>query len=145
MLKKCKFVRTDNMGATKVPSLIKSAKYFESDVAAEIENGELVTIGTLLDGEREVHKATTPESGDTYIGIVCTPELEYEETGYHGLDTYKNKADQVIRVFMLQKGDIFSIGNEGSGADKTVDSNVVAKFIGTEVSGRYTYNVYEVM
>jgi len=140
-----KFVRLDNMAATKVPSLLKSAKYFESDVATAIENGELVTIGELVTGEREIHKATEPVSGDTYIGLVCTPEVEYDEKGYHDLDTFANDADEVIRVAMLQKGDIFSIANEGAGADKEVDGEIVAKFMGAEVSGRFTYNVYEVM
>jgi len=140
-----RFVRTDNMSATKVPSLIKSAKYFDAKgAAAKIDNGEFVSIGALLTGEREVHKATTAAATDTYIGLVCTPELEYDEKGYHGIDTYGNIADQVIRVFVLQKGDIFSIGNEGAaGADKAFAS-LTAKFIGTETVGRYSYNVYEV-
>ena len=138
-----KFVRTDNMAATKVPSLIKSAKFYVADVATKIENGELVTIGALVDGEREIHKATTPVEEDTYIGLVCTPELQYDENGYHGVDTFENAADKVLRVFILQKGDIFSIGNEGAGADKTAGT-LTAKFLGTETSGRFTYNVYEV-
>lgn len=140
-----RFVRTDNMAATKVPSLIKSAKYFNaSDKASKVENGEIVAIGNLLPDEREVHKATTAETTDTYVGLVCTPELEYDEKGYHGIDTYNNAADQVIRVFILQKGDIFSIGNEGAaGADKSFESLTI-KFIGTESVGRYSYNVYEV-
>lgn len=138
-----KFVRTDNMAATKVPSLIKSAKFFVGNVATKIENGELVTIGALVDGEREIHKATTPIAEDTYIGLVCTPELRYEENGYHGVDTFENSADKAIRVFILQKGDIFSIGNDGIGADK-VAGELTAKFLGVETSGRFTYNVYEV-
>lgn len=141
-----KVVRLDNMAATKVPSLIKSAKYMESDVATAIENGELVTIGALVDGEREIHEATAPVSGDTNIGIVCTPELLYNQNGVADGDlaNYTNKADAVIRVMILQKGDIFSIAGESTSADKDVDGEVVAKFMGTEVAGRYTYNVYEV-
>lgn len=141
-----KVVRLDNMAATKVPSLIKSAKYMESDVATAIENGELVTIGALVDGEREIHEATAPVSGDTNIGIVCTPELLYDQNGVADGDlaNYTNEADAVIRVMILQKGDIFSIAGESTSADKDVDGEVVAKFMGTEVAGRYTYNVYEV-
>lgn len=141
-----KVVRLDNMAATKVPSLIKSAKYMESDVATAIENGELVTIGALVDGEREIHEATAPVSGDTNIGIVCTPELLYNQNGVADGDlaNYTNEADAVIRVMILQKGDIFSIAGESTSADKDVDGEVVAKFMGTEVAGRYTYNVYEV-
>lgn len=138
-----KFVRTDNMAATKVPSLIKSAKFYVEEVATKIENGELVTIGSLVAGEREIHKATTPVAKDTYIGLVCTPELQYEENGYHGVDTFENAANKTLRVFILQKGDIFSIGNEGTGADK-VAGTFTAKFQGVETSGRFTYNVYEV-
>jgi len=142
-----KVVRLDNMAATKVPSLIKSAKYMESDVATAIENGELVTVGALVDGEREIHAATAPVSGDTNIGIVCTPELLYNQNGVADGDlaNYTNEADAVIRVMILQKGDIFSIAGESTSADKDVDGEVVAKFMGTEVAGRYTYNVYEVM
>lgn len=141
-----KVVRLDNMAATKVPSLIKSAKYMESDVATAIENGELVTVGALVDGEREIHKATAPVGGDTNIGIVCTPELLYNQNGVADGDlaNYTNEANAVIRVMILQKGDIFSIAGESTSADKDVDGEVVAKFMGTEVAGRYTYNVYEV-
>ena len=141
-----KVVRLDNMAATKVPSLIKSAKYMVSNVATAIENGELVTVGALVDGEREIHEATAPVSGDTNIGIVCTPELLYNQNGVADGDlaNYTNEADAVIRVMILQKGDIFSIAGESTSADKDVDGEVVAKFMGTEVAGRYTYNVYEV-
>lgn len=141
-----KIIRLDNVAATKVPSLLKSAKYMVSDVATAIENGELVTIGALVTGEREIHVATSPTTGDTNIGIVCTPEIIYDENGIGDRDlaNFKNEADAVIRVAILQKGDIFSIANDGVGADKTVDSVVIAKFMGSEVVGRYTYNIYEV-
>ena len=142
-----KIVRLDNVAATKVPSLLKSAKYMVSDVAKAVENGELVAIGELVTGEREIHKATDPTSADELIGIVCTPEVIYDESGIGDKDlaNFKNEADAVIRVAILQKGDIFSIANDSVSADKEVASTVVAKFMGTEVCGRYTYNVYEVM
>lgn len=140
-----KFVRTDNCAFTKVPSLIKSAKYMGTDgaTATAIENGELVAIRTLMDGEREIHVAVKPEVTDTVIGVVCTPEVEYDEKGYHGLDTFTNKAGDVIRVGVLQKADIYSVGNDANTAD--IKAGVVtAKHIATETSGRFTYQVYEV-
>lgn len=140
-----KFVRTDNCAFTKVPSLIKSAKYMGTDgaTATAIENGELVAIRTLMDGEREIHVAVKPEATDTVIGVVCTPEVEYDEKGYHGLDTFTNKAGDVIRVGVLQKADIYSVGNDANTAD--IKAGVVtAKHIATETSGRFTYQVYEV-
>ena len=140
-----KFVRIDNCAFTKVPSLIKSAKYMGTDgaTATAIENGELVAIRTLMDGEREIHVAVKPEETDTVIGLVCTPEVEYDEKGYHGLDTFTNKAGDVIRVGVLQKADIYSVGNDANTAD--IKAGVVtAKHIATETSGRFTYQVYEV-
>ncbi len=141
-----KIVRLDNVAATKVPSLLKSAKYMVSDVATEVENGVLVAVGKLVDGEREIHKATEATSGDENVGIVCTPELIYDERGVGDADlaNFKNEADAPIRVAILQRGDIFSVANEGVGSDKEVGL-LTAVFMGTETVGRYTYNVYEVM
>lgn len=141
-----KFVRTDNCAFTKVPSLIKSAKYMGSDgtTATVVENGVLVAVKGLIKNEREVHIAQDATADDTVIGIVCTPEVEYDERGYHGLDTFENEADAVIKVGVLQKGDIFSIGNETETTDLTIGA-VTAKHIDTETSGRFTYQVYEVV
>lgn len=133
-----KFVRIDNCAFTKVPSLIKSVK-----ITADMENGTLVTVGALVDGEREVHAIATPSAEDTMIGVVCTPEVEYDEKGYHGLDTFVNKAGTIARVGILQKGDIFSRGNDDSIDDETA-GKVTAKYLATETNGRFKYKVVEV-
>lgn len=140
-----KFVRTDNCAFTKVPSLLKSAKYMGTDgeTATAIENGELVAIRALMDGEREIHVAVKPEETDTVIGVVCTPEVEYNEKGYHDLDTFTNEAGAVIRVGVLQKADIYSVGNDTNTSDVEAGT-VTAKHIATETAGRFTYQVYEV-
>ena len=140
-----KFVRTDNCAFTKVPSLIKSAKYMGEDgsTATAIENGELVAIRTLMDGEREIHVAVEPGEADTVIGVVCTPEVEYDEKGYHDLDTFTNEAGAVIRVGVLQKADIYSVGNDTNTSDVEAGT-LTAKHIATETAGRFTYQVYEV-
>ena len=140
-----KFVRTDNCAFTKVPSLINSEKYMGTDgaTATAIENGELVAIRTLMDGEREIHVAVKQEETDTVIGLVCTPEVEYDEKGYHDLDTFTNEAGAVIRVGVLQKADIYSVGNDANTSDVEAGT-VTTKHIATETAGRFTYQVYEV-
>lgn len=141
-----KIIRKDNMAATANGSLIKSAKFYNgSDKTAPVENGTIVSIGTLLNGEREIHKVKAATTTDTYVGIVCTPEVLYDQTGVgdSDLSNFRNEADEVITVDVLTVGDIFSVANEGEGADKKY-ANVTAKFLGTEKVGRYTYNVYEV-
>lgn len=158
-------IRLDNVQFTHDGSLIKSAKYMGSgDTATAIENANFVEIGGLMDGEREIHKATTPTAESTYFGVVCTPEVEYEERGYHGLDTFENKAGEPIRVGILSKGDIFSVtkealdtvptvgklvelqaGTKGKVVDTPTDkSTQVGKVIEVEVSGRFTWYVIEV-
>lgn len=140
-----KFVRLDNCAFTKVPSLIKSAKYMGTDgtTATAIENGVLVAVKGLIENEREIHIAQDAATEDTMIGIVCTPEVEYDEIGYHGLDTFENKSGDVIRIGILQKGDIFSVANVTATTDLTAGT-LTAKHIATETSGRFTYQVYEV-
>lgn len=157
-------VRLDNVAATKVPSLIKSAKYMVGSTETAIENGMFVAIGGLIDGEREVHSATAPTAATTYFGIVCTPELEYAEKGYHDLNTFANEAGDIIRVITLQKGDIFSVSAEALSAVPTVGklvelqagtkgkvvstatsgSTQVGKVIAVETAGRITWYVIEV-
>lgn len=158
-------VRLDNVAATKNPALIKSVKYMGSgSTATAIENGNFVAIGGLVSGEREIHTATTPAVSTTYFGLIATPEVEYAEDGYHGLDTFENKADAVARAIVLQKGDIFSATAEAFSATPTVDklvelqagtkgkvvatatsgSTQVGKVIAVETSGRFTFYVVEV-
>lgn len=159
-------IRLDNVAATKNPALIKSVKYMGSgSTATAIDNGNFVAIGGLMTGEREVHTATTPAVGTTYFGVICTPEVEYEERGYHGLETFENGADEVARAVILQKGDIFSVTAEALDKAPTVGQSVelqastkgkvvatatagstqVGKVVAIDVVGRITYYVVEVM
>jgi hypothetical protein len=140
-------VRLDNVAATKVPSLIKSAKYMGADgaTATKIENGRFVVIGGLMDGEREVHVAKDVAETDTMVGLVCTPEVLYDEKKDSLMD-FINEAGEVIRVMLLQKGDIFSVADDTTANDKADETVGVltAKYIQTEVCGRLTYKVMEI-
>lgn len=140
-----KFLRKDNMSSIRDLSQIKSAKYFdENDQPAAIENGTIVDIGDLITGEREVHKVTAVTSSSKYVGIVSTPELEYDERGYHGVDTFINEAGAIIRVDVLHVGDIFTLGNVSATTDIAAGANLVAEHQATETIGRYAGQVYEV-
>lgn len=139
-----RFIRLDVMSGNKDNTQVKSAKYFKDDVAAPVENGTIVAIGGLLDGERELHKVTDVAEDSTYVGIVSTPEVEYEERGTHGIETFSNEKDATIRVHVLHEGDIFSIANLESTEDLACGAKLVAKHIQTEVVGRFTYEVFEV-
>ena len=157
--------RADNCSFTKNPALLKSGRYMGSgSTPSTIENANFVEIGELINGEREIRKVTTPKADTAYFGIVCTPEVEYNEVGYHGLDTFENKDDDVIRIGILEKGDIYSATTEAFDGtpsvgkfielqagtkgkvvtSATAGSTKVGKVIAVEQCGKFTYYVIEV-
>ena len=46
------YVRTDNMSGTTVAKDLASAKFYDGSAEADIENGNVVTLGVYIDGER---------------------------------------------------------------------------------------------
>lgn len=144
MAKNYKVIRLDVMSGNKDNTQVKSAKYFDAtDVSVEVQNGTIVAIGGLLDGEREIHKVTDVEADSTYVGIITTPEVMYDER-LSALDDFINEANTPVRVHVLHAGDMFSIANGSDTADIALGANLVAKYQGEEVAGRYTYRVFEV-
>lgn len=87
-----------------------SAKYLPSGTATAIENGNVVVIGGLVNGERELYTATTPTATSALgaIGLVTTPEVMADERKKN-LDEFRNEAGDVITVDKLFPGDIFSV------------------------------------
>jgi len=140
-----KVIRLDRLAATKVGSLIRSGKYFDaSDNLADVENGTLVEVEKIMVGEREIHKFTPfTEGAGKNVGIVCTPEIDKTKDNAL-ISDFVNKADDTIRVFILQKADTYSIGNEGSGVDVDIDGSLIAEYQATEHVMGIDYNVYEV-
>lgn len=141
-----KIVRLDVMSGNRDNSQVKSARYYEADVATAVENGTIVSIGGLDTNEREIHKVAPVEADDVLVGIVTTPEVIYDQRGIGDgdLGNFINAKGDVVRVHVLHEGDIFSIANLGSTVDLDCGAKLVAKHIQTEVVGRYTYEVFEV-
>ena len=96
-------IRTDDMFGTDNRVGIYSAKFYEEDhenlVPAEIDNGNVVKLEGLLEGERELYQAVVPAKGDDMadIYIVASPELMYDERK-RSLDDFYNEADRPIRT-----------------------------------------------
>lgn len=143
-----KVVRLDRVAGTHNPALIRSAKFFDAaGKEAAIENGELVVIGEMIDGERELIKVTavvddTPATA--VVGVVCTPEVEYEQEGYHDLDTFANAAGDEIRVIILQANDVYSVTDDVAKDTAKTVGNVTVTAVAKEVAGKFTYTVYTV-
>lgn len=107
-----KVVNTELLMGTNNPARLKSCRVFDkSGQPIAVENGTFVSVGQLVDGEREVHKATVVDFGGTgvNIGIVATPEITYDPR--LGIEDFTNEAGEIVRVYMLDVHEIFAIKN----------------------------------
>lgn len=107
-------VRTDNMSGTRDYSLMVSARYYDNDVASEIDNGNIVVLGDFDKNEREVRKVSTPKGTEklTELALVASPELFYDETTHHGFEEFVNEAGKEITLYVFHRNDCFSVTAE---------------------------------
>lgn len=169
-------VRTDNMYGTDVRAGLVSIKYIVTtgagttedpyvETETAIENGNVLKVGALMDGEREIHKGTAPAANDNLddIVLIASPEVMYDERK-RNLDEFINEAGKACRGYRLHKWDIFSVTKDAldgaaepavgdivelkagtkmnvvaAATGATEGSTVVGKIIAVDVVGRYTY------
>lgn len=160
-------VRTDKMFATDNRAGLVSVRYQPGDTMTAIDNGNVVKLGALETGSREVYKGGTPAKTDAIsdIVLIATPEVMYDERK-RNLDEFKNEAGTIARGYRLHTGDIFSVTIEALSAEATPKagdiveldagtklkvvtsategSTTVGAVIDVNVVGRYTYYVIEV-
>lgn len=131
-------VRTDNMVGTDVRAQLVSIKYMGADgqTATAIENGNVLKVGALMDGEREIFVGGAVAAGDSLddVVLVASPEVMYDEHK-HNLDEYINEAGKPCRGYRFHKGQIFSVTKEAlSGAASPAVGNVVELAAGTKMN-----------
>lgn len=162
-------VRTDNLMGTDVRSMLVSIRYMgaEGTEAKEIENGNVVKVDALVEGEREIFIGKDVEASDKLDDIVllAAPEVMYDER-LRNLDDYINEAGKNIRGYHLHSGGTFSVTKEAlDGVEApavgdivelaagtklnvaksaTEGATVVGKIIEVEIAGRYTYYAIKV-
>lgn len=160
-------VRTDKMFATDNRAGLVSVRYQPSDTMTAIDNGNVVKIGALEEGSREVYKGVTPAADDAIkdIVLIASPEVMYDERK-RNLDEFQNAAGAIARGYHLHTNDIFSVTVEAltcaatpevgdvveldAGtklkvvASATEGSTVVGSIIDINVVGRYSYYVIQV-
>lgn len=129
-------IRTDLMAGTDVGTHLVSLKYFVNTTETAIDNGNVVQLGDLMNGEREVIKATAPAANTALdkIAIVATPELMYDQR-YKNLRDFYNEAGKVARGYRLHKHDIFSVTKDAlDGVATPAVGNVVELKAGTKLN-----------
>jgi hypothetical protein len=105
--------RSDRMEGTVNPNALISGKYYVATTPTAIENGNVVQVGALISGERELFSLTAPAANTSIskIAIVATPEVMADERKKN-LNEFRNEAGAVVRAYMLRSGDIFSVTAE---------------------------------
>lgn len=161
-------VRTDNMTATDVRSQLVSIKHMGANgkTPTEIDNGNVLKVGALIDGEREVYSggAVAADTKITDVALIASAEVMYDEHKKN-FDEYVNEAGKICKGYRLNHGDIFSVTAEaltgitptkGSVVElaagtklnvvktATASSTVVGSIIDIDVVGRHTYYVVKV-
>lgn len=156
-------VRTDNMYGTDVRAALVSIKYMGEDGATPtaIENGSVLKVGALIEGEREIYIGGEVAANDKVedVVLVASPEVMYDERKKN-LDEYINVAGKACRGYHIHSGDIFSVTKEAltgeaapavgnvvelaegtklSVAKDATGATVVGTIIAVDVVGRYTY------
>ena len=157
-------VRTDKMFATDNRAGLVSVRYQPSDTMTAIDNGNVVKLGALEEGSRELYKGVTPTAEDAIkdIVLIASPEVMYDERK-HNLDEFQNAKGAIARGYHLHTNDIFSVTKEALTGDTPAVGKVVELTAGTKlkvaasatgtkvgtiidvnVAGRYTYYVIQV-
>ena len=116
-------VRTDNMSGTTLGKNLVSVKF-----DGEIENGNIVVIGSLVSGEREVRTATTPAANSALrdLALIAAPEV-VKDKKYNSLAEFINQKGDIVRAYRLVSGDIFSVTAEALAGTAVVGSVIEAQ------------------
>lgn len=111
-------VRTDNMSGTTLGKNLVSLKYQESSVDTAIDNGNVVVVGDLIEGEREIRLASKPAADTALknIALVATPELNKDKKVTLPAE-YTNAAGTILRGYRLLSHDIFSVTADALAGD----------------------------
>jgi hypothetical protein len=161
-------VRLDRVSGTKDPAKLISAKYLDGATETAIDNGNFIRLnGILSTTNREVFKGVKPAANTALsdVALVASVELMYDERKKN-LAEFRNEAGDIVRGYILEKGDIFSVTADALSAAATiavgnivelqadtkakvvttltVGSTQIGTVIGIETVGTLTYYVIRV-
>lgn len=159
-------VRTDKLAGTDVRSELLSVRYQPSNTMTAIDNGNVVLVGALEEGSREIYVGATPAANSSLddIVLIASPEITYDQ--HYDLSEFVNEAGAIARGYRLRTHDIFSVTKEALdgkatpevgdkvelkagtklnvAASATQNSTQVGEIIDINVVGRFTFYVVEV-
>lgn len=84
---------------------VRGVKTFSVLADKEYENGAVIGLGDLVEGEYNLYEAA--EASEDNLYLVTTPEV-HRDSKSNSLD-FTNKKGSHMRVHQLEKGDIFTV------------------------------------
>lgn len=129
-------VRTDNLYGTDVRAALVSIKYIVEDTPTEIDNGNVLKVGMLMDGEREIYEGSDVAADDEIKDVVllANPEVMYDDR-LNSLDDYYNEANKPVRGYRFHNGQIFSVTKEAlDGKEEPAVGDIVELAAGTKLN-----------
>jgi hypothetical protein len=99
---------------------------------AELQNGFVVQVGGLVNGNRDLRSVVVPTAGAGDLALIYHSEINPDETyrGNASLQNFSIEAGKAARAYRLEKHDIFSVSYDGLtliGTDPVVGNKVVAQ------------------
>lgn len=95
---------------------------------AVLENGNVLFVGDLMAGEREIYAVEVADATNVNakpLSLHATPEMMYES--YRGLKDFSVPANKPARAIQLEVGDIFSVTTDALTGAVAVGANVAPK------------------
>lgn len=79
----------------------------------EIEQGSLVAIGDLVDGQREIYNpAAVTDATTEKVALIASDEADYDPRKAMWED-FTNEADYPAKAYELKENDVFTISEDG--------------------------------
>lgn len=104
-------INLDNVRGITVPTALADKEY---------ENGLVIGLGSIVEGEHNMYKAVAAAEGNVYL--ITTPEID--RTSKSASIDHTNKKGSHMRVHQLEKGDIFTVESSIHGVTRTVGQKV---------------------
>lgn len=127
-------VRTDNMSGTTLGKDLVSIEYQVSSAAAAIENGNVVVVGALKTGSREIHigGAMAVDSALGSLALIASEEV-IKNKGYNGLSEFRNEAGAIARGYRFASKDVFSVTSVALTGSTAAVGSYVECAVGTKL------------
>ena len=104
-----------------------ASKLVNVKLSAAVDNGNIVAVGALADGESEAFAAAKPAANTPInkLALIHAPELMADER-LKNLGDFYNKAGKIVRGYLFESGDEFRLTAEGLSGSPAVGYAVEA-------------------